>query len=97
MGASSFLEHIMSYSFYDFLGNVGVFFIIFSYLLLQLNKLESNDLKYSAMNFFGASLVIVSLIENFNMSALVIEVFWVGISIFGIVKYLYKRNLNKTS
>ena len=87
----------MSYSIYDFLGNVGVFFIIFSYLLLQLNKLESNDPKYSVMNFFGAALVIVSLIENFNMSALVIEVFWVGISIFGIVKYLYKKKLNELS
>jgi hypothetical protein len=91
VGAFVKLEHDMSYSVYDFLGNVGVFLIIISYLLLQLNKLESKDIKYSAMNFLGASLVIVSLIENFNMSALVIEVFWVGISIFGIVKYFYKK------
>lgn len=82
----------MSYSLYDLLGNVGVSLIIISYLLLQLNKLGSNSLKYSAMNFFGASLVIISLIENFNMSAFVIEVFWVGISIFGIVKHLYKKH-----
>ncbi len=68
------------------LGNIGVFLIIISYLLLQINKLESNNIKYSVMNFFGASLVIISLIENFNMSALVIEVFWVGISIIGIIK-----------
>ena len=85
----------MSYSVYDFLGNVGVFLIIISYLLLQLNKLESKNFKYSAMNFLGASLVIVSLIENFNMSALVIEVFWVGISIFGMVKYFYKKRLSE--
>ncbi len=81
----------MSYSLYDLLGNIGVFFIIISYLLLQLNKIKSNDVRYSLMNLVGASLVIISLIENFNMSALVIEVFWVGISIIGIIKFALNR------
>ena len=41
---------------FDFVGNVGVFLIIISYLLLQLNKLKSNDISYSAMNLIGAIL-----------------------------------------
>lgn len=81
----------MSYSMYDLLGNIGVFFIIISYLLLQLNKIKSSDLRYSLMNLIGASLVIISLIENFNMSALVIEVFWVGISVIGIIKFVLNK------
>lgn len=84
----------MSYTLYDFLGNVGVFFIIISYLLLQLNKIKSSDVRYSLMNLIGASLVIISLIENFNMSALVIEVFWVGISVIGIIKFVLNKKNN---
>lgn len=87
------MEQIMEYSTYDFLGNVGVFFIIISYLLLQLNKIESSNIFYSLMNLVGASLVIISLFENFNMSAFVIEIFWVGISIIGIVKYFIRKKL----
>jgi hypothetical protein len=78
----------MSYSFFDFIGNIGVFFIIISYLMLQLNKVKSSDISYSLMNLLGATLVIISLIESFNMSAFVIEVFWVLISFVGIVNYL---------
>ena len=87
------MEHIMEYSTYDLLGNVGVFFIIISYLLLQLNKIESSNIFYSLMNLIGASLVIISLIENFNMSAFVIEVFWVGISAIGLIKYFINKKL----
>ena len=87
------MEHIMEYSIYDLLGNVGVFFIIISYLLLQLNKIESSNIFYSLMNLIGASLVIISLIENFNMSAFVIEVFWVGISAIGLIKYFINKKL----
>ncbi len=76
----------MSYSLYDLVGNVGVFFIIIAYLLLQLKKISSNDIKFSIMNLVGAALVIISLIQNFNMSAFVIEVFWVGISLVGILR-----------
>ena len=84
----------MYYSYYDFLGNIGVFLIILSYLLLQLDKVKSSNLFYSVMNFLGALLVIISLLENFNMSALIIEVFWVIISIIGIVRYLVNRKFS---
>lgn len=85
----------MSYSLFDLVGNVGVFLIIISYLLLQLNKLKSKDILYSAMNLIGATFVIISLIESFNMSAFVIEVFWVGISFVGVVNYFKNRVLSK--
>ncbi len=83
----------MSYTIFDFIGNIGVFLIIVSYLFLQVNKLKSSDISYSLMNLFGAALVIISLIENFNVSAFIIEVFWVAISCLGIFNYFQ----NKTS
>ena len=87
----------MNYSIYDLIGNVGVFLIIVSYLLLQLNKIKSSALSYSLINLFGAGFVIISLIENFNVSAFVIEAFWVAISLVGIFNYFRKKPLSKTT
>jgi predicted membrane protein len=78
----------MKYAWYDFAGNVGVALMVLAYLLLQVSKLRSNDWSYSAMNAIGAALVLVSLFFVFNLSAFLVEGFWLLISLFGLVKYL---------
>jgi hypothetical protein len=82
----------MNYAWYDFVGNVGVALIIFTYILLQLEKIRSESLLYSSLNALGASMIIVSLVFNFNFSAFIVEFFWVLISVYGIVKYFLKKN-----
>ena len=74
----------MTYSWYDFLGNVGVFLILLSYLLLQMKKIKSQSMYYSLMNATGALLILVSLYYNFNLSAFVMEIFWLLISLYGL-------------
>ncbi|MEH6357925.1 MAG: hypothetical protein V7745_02985 [Pseudomonadales bacterium] len=82
----------MGYTWYDFVGNVGVFLLLAAYLLLQLNKITSNQISYSIMNAVGAILILVSLIFEFNLSAFAIEFFWLLISIVGIVNYWRTKN-----
>lgn len=77
----------MNYGLVDLLGLIGVVLIVVTYLLLQLEKLRSNDLAYSLFNAIGASLIVASLLVNFNLSALLMEVFWVLISCIGIFRY----------
>ena len=79
----------MKYGFTDFFGNVGVVLIIIAYLLLQLNRVSSNSLSYSLLNAAGASLIIISLIFNFNLSAFIMEAIWVVISLFGLYRYFH--------
>ena len=74
--------------FYDIIGTAGVLLIVLAYLLLQLEKISSRDILYSGMNAVGASLIIFSLIFEFNFSAFLIEFFWVIISLLGIYKGL---------
>ena len=74
----------MTYSWYDFLGNVGVLLILLSYLLLQMKKIKSQSMYYSLMNATGALLILVSLYYNFNLSAFVMEIFWLLISLYGL-------------
>ncbi|HYE71988.1 MAG TPA: hypothetical protein VEF04_01605 [Blastocatellia bacterium] len=81
----------MKYRWYDFVGSVGVGILVVTYLLLQLNKLESRDLAYSLLNALGAGLIAVSLLYAFNLSAFIIELFWILISLIGIIRHFTGR------
>ena len=83
----------MSYGPLDFLGNLGVIVLIVTYLMLQLNRLSSDGLAYSLLNAIGASLIVLSLLYDFNLSALLMEVFWVLISLVGIYRYFRLKAL----
>lgn len=82
----------MRYGVLDVLGNLGVVVLIVTYLLLQLNRLSSNGLAYSLMNMIGASLIMISLLVNFNLSAFIIEAFWAMISVLGVFRYLLNKS-----
>ena len=82
----------MNYGLLDFVGNIGVLLLMIAYLLLQLNKL-SNGLVYSIVNALGEALIVASLLNNFNLSAFIIEVFWILISFVGIVRHLRSKPL----
>ena len=83
----------MSYGVLDFIGNVGVVILIITFLMLQLNKIPSDGLAYSLLNAVGASLSVVSLLFDFNLSALLMEVFWVLISFVGVYRYFRLKAL----
>ena len=83
----------MNYGPLDFVGNIGVVLLVITYLMLQLSKLSSDGLAYSVLNAVGAGLIVISLLFNFNLSALVIEVFWVLISLVGIYRYFRLKAL----
>lgn len=83
----------MKYGFLDFVGNIGVVLLMIAYLMLQLNKLRSDGLAYSLLNAVGASLIVASLYVNFNLSALLMEIFWVLISLLGIYRYFRLKGL----
>lgn len=77
----------MAYAWYDFAGNIGVGLMVLGYLLLQSEKISSRDLSYLLMNGVGALLVVISLLYQFNLSAFLVEVFWLLISIYGLIRF----------
>ena len=83
----------MNYRLIDLIGNVGVGMIVVTYLLLQLEKIKSTALSYSALNALGVGLIVASLLFDFNLSALIIEVFWVLISFIGIGRHLRLKTI----
>jgi hypothetical protein len=81
----------MTYAWYDILGTFGVGIIILTYILLQLERLRSEQLIYSLLNAVGAALILVSLYYDFNFPSFIVEFFWLLISLFGIGKYLFRK------
>ena len=71
---------------FDILGLIGVFIILATYLALQLEKVSAQDWRYSALNGFGAILILISLLHSFNLASFVIEIAWLAISLFGLFK-----------
>lgn len=81
----------MSYDWADAVGNLGVLLVLGTYLGLQLGRLDSRGVAYSACNAAGAALLLVSLSVNFNLSSVIIEVFWLAISFVGLWRVLRRR------
>jgi hypothetical protein len=81
----------MSYAWYDIVGTIGVAVIIITYVLLQVEKIRSEQITYSILNAAGASLILVSLYFDFNFPSFIVEFFWLLISLFGIGKYLLRK------
>ena len=71
---------------FDVIGLIGVAVILTMYFLLQADRLRYDDYSYLFLNGAGAMLILISLINKFNLAAFVIEAAWVAISIFGAVK-----------
>ena len=77
----------MSYTWHDVLGNIGVVLVLVIYLLLQMEKLSASNPLFSALNAVGAVLILVSLSQDFNLSAFLIEAVWFLVSIYGLLRY----------
>ena len=78
-------------SFPDLIGFIGTGCIILAYFLNQSRKLASTDIRYPLINLIGACLLMYSLWYKPNPPSIVIEIFWIGISLMGIFKALKER------
>ena len=75
-----------NFYWHDWAGYLGVLLVLLAYLLLQAHKLHGNGLVYQLMNGFGALGVVLSLVFGaFNLSAFMMELAWIAVSVFGIV------------
>jgi hydrogenase/urease accessory protein HupE len=74
----------------DLIGFAGSFFIVAAFAYSNLTA-QMNALWFNLANFVGAALLTISLTVNFNLPTMVLEIVWMAIAIFGIVKALRTR------
>lgn len=75
----------------DVAGIIGAVLVVGAYFLNQIGRLPSESLNFPVVNMIGSSLIVWSLIYNFNAGAFVIEACWVLISLVGIIRHLIIR------
>ena len=83
----------MDYELHDLIGNMGVLLILGSYLLVQLRRLDATGVPYLLVNGLGAGLILVSLARDFNLSAFLIELVWLLISLYGLARIFLERRV----
>ncbi len=76
---------------YQIIGFVGMLFIVYAYLLLQIKKYTITSFSYQVLNLIGAILLLISLFVHFNLGSFIIEVFWIIITLFGMYKNLKEK------
>jgi hypothetical protein len=77
---------ISSVSFADAVGIIGVGLYLVSYAALQLGVVRGQTYTYAALNAGAAGCVLFSLSETFDLSAALIQVCWIAISLIGIAR-----------
>ena len=75
----------------DGIGLIGVGFVVATYFLSQIGRMDPQRPLYPALNAIGAALILISLYFTFNLASVVIEVIWLAISIVGLVRSLGSR------
>ncbi|MGE0260140.1 MAG: hypothetical protein AB7H71_02655 [Alphaproteobacteria bacterium] len=81
----------MTLSIYDIAGFVGAAIIVVAYFAVQQRWLNALDWRFPAANMLGSLLILVSLWFEWNFPSVVIEIFWVMISLMGLVRSLAER------
>ncbi|MEL6646993.1 MAG: cyclic nucleotide-binding domain-containing protein [Pseudomonadota bacterium] len=88
------LSSITPEMIYLWAGYLGVAFYIGSYIGLQTGFIPGVGYLYATCNLTGASLVLISLIHEWNRASAMISVAWIIISMVGITRtFLIKRRL----
>ena len=79
------IEHT-SLDIFQIIGFVGMLCVVYAYFLLQIDKIDQKSLQFQLINLVGAILLLISLCVHFNLGSFIIEVFWILITLYGMIK-----------
>lgn len=71
---------------FDLIGIAGVGVILIAYFQLQRGRFSSHSTAYLGLNILGSCLILVSLIGAWNLASACMQMAWIGISVYGMMK-----------
>lgn len=83
--------HIIQLSISEAIGLGGALLYSISYLLSAYDRLPSQSPLYYASKLVAATMVLISLSQNFNLASAIIQVFFITVSLIGITRHLDAR------
>jgi hypothetical protein len=78
-------------SVYDLIGVIGAVIAISAYFATQQGWLRATDWLFPFANLIAAIMILVSLSVDWNLPAVVIECFWLAISVYGLIRFAMSR------
>jgi hypothetical protein len=75
----------------DIIGYGGVSLVVGTYFLSQIGRMDVNRALYPSLNALGAVMILHSLYHRPNPPSIVIEFFWLLISVVGLLRALTKQ------
>ena len=88
---------MFEFAWYDGVGFAGTLMVLGAFFLLQAGRLSGTSIVYQLLNLFGAGGVLVSLLGAFNPAVFALELTWVLISAYGIVRSLHRGDSSQAS
>ena len=78
----------MTFDPYTICGILGAGCFVAVYIATLRGWLDPASWRFPAANLLGASLVLVSLIDAWNLPSVILECFWAVISVYGLIRSL---------
>lgn len=88
-------EHIDVFA--HIIGFLGMACVVFCFWALERGTFSSGDKRYYLINLTGAILLTLSLLVHFNLGSFIIEMFWIWISVSGLLRKKKVKNENTPS
>lgn len=75
----------------QFAGIAGFMSYMGGFAALQMGRLDGNGPVYALTNVTGAVLVLISLASAFNLASMLIQISWIVIGCFGLVRFARRK------
>lgn len=76
------------------IGLIGMVMVVFAFYQTVSGIWSPQGLHFNVVNLSGAILLLISLLVHFNLGSFVIEIFWIAISLKGLINL--KKQTSKT-
>ena len=87
----------VEFVWHELVGLAGVALVLLAYFGLQSGRMRGDGVAFQLANILGAGGIALSLVYDFNLSAMVIELCWIAISIYGLVRGIRARAAAKAA
>ncbi len=74
------------------IGFLGMICVVYAYLAMEKGWVNRSDPRFYWINLSGAILLTVSLVIHPNLGSFLIEMFWIWISVAGLIRIKKSKN-----
>ncbi|NOX73680.1 MAG: hypothetical protein GXP03_08705 [Alphaproteobacteria bacterium] len=75
----------------DWIGILGSLIIAAGYFAVSSGRTDAEKPPFQVLNLIGAILVLISLYYRPNPGAILIELLWVGIAVYALVRFIFGK------